>query len=101
MVQAPLAGLGRNVNENKCLAGVTGVPQTLRNKQKEPSPSLIREHNLLSQADAGGKDKREEKRTAMEQDENAGQKICGGMKGSHLFANKVLDLASMCILGSF
>lgn len=37
-----------------------------RNKRKDPSFSLISECNLLLQADAGRKDKREKKRTATE-----------------------------------
>lgn len=98
-VWAPLAGLGSNINENKCLAGVTVVTQTLRNKHREPGPSLISERNLLLQADAGGRGKGREGKgeQLLNEDENTGQKICG----SHLFANLLLDRASMCILGSF
>lgn len=45
-------------------------------------------------ADAGGEDKREKKEQLCSEDENTGQKICGWMKGSHLFANNLLDQAS-------
>lgn len=54
--RALLAASGRNVNENKRLAGVTVVPQTRRKKQGEPSPASMSEHNLLPRAAAGGKE---------------------------------------------
>lgn len=45
---------------------------------------------------------RERKREQLwSEDESTGQKICRGIKGSHLFAHKLLDYASMYILGSF
>lgn len=55
---------------------------------------MISECNLLPQLMLEEKIRERKREQLWSEDENTGQKICGQMKGGHLFANKLLDQAS-------